>query len=233
MVMTSRLLLLAAASALTCSAAIAGRPMATEDAGVLEASDCELESFIGANRPRGGPTERVLSLQVGCGVGAHSQVAVAIARASAEGDAVRSLTLLGKTALNPGAEDSAPKLALAWALGADSARGGLKHESSALNAVVSWPLHEEVSLHLNLGWGHSAADKQSTTSWAAGVEHHVRDDLDLTAETFGNDRDASPWVQVGLRWAVKPEKFYVDTSYGVQTGGERGKAVTLGLRWAF
>lgn len=231
--MISRFLLLAAVSALTCSAAIAGRPMATEDAGVLEASDCELESFIGAGRPRGGPSEREQSLQVGCGVGAHSQVALAIARVSSEGNGVRSLSLLGKTALNPGAEDSAPQLALAWALGADSARGGLKHESSALNAVVSWPQHKEVSLHLNLGWSRSAADKQSTTAWAAGIEHHVRDDIDLTAELFGSDRETAPWVQVGLRWALRPEKFYIDTSYGVQTGGERNKAVTLGLRWAF
>lgn len=231
--MTLRPLLLATAAAMTCSSALAGRPMATEDAGVLEASDCELESFIGANRPRGGPTERVLSVQVGCGVGAQSQIAVAMARASAEGEAVRSMTLLGKTALTPNAEDTAPQFTLAWALSADSARGGMKHEGSALNAVMSWPLHEKVSLHLNVGWSHSASDKQSTTSWAGGVEHHVRDDLDLTAETFGNDREASPWVQVGLRWAVKPEKFYVDTSYGVQTGGERSKAVTLGLRWAF
>ncbi|WP_396270661.1 hypothetical protein [Ideonella sp.] len=231
--MTLRPLLWAAASALTCSAAMAGRPMATEDAGVLEASDCELESFVGANRPAGGPTERVLSLQVGCGVGGQSQVAVAVARASADSENVRSVTLLGKTALNPKAEDTAPTFALAWALSADSARGGLKHEGTALNSVMSWPVHEKVSLHLNLGWSHSASDKQSTTTWSGGIEHHVRDDLDLTAETFGNDRDASPWVQVGLRWAVQPEKFYIDTSYGVQTGGERSKAVTLGLRWAF
>ena len=231
--MTLKPLLWAAASALTCSTALAGRPMATEDAGVLEASDCELESFVGANRPKGGPTERVLSLQVGCGVGGQSQVAVAVARASADGESLRTVTLLGKTALNPHAEDTAPKFTLAWALSADSGRGGLKHEGSALNTVMSWPMHDKVSLHLNLGWSHSASDKQSTTTWSGGIEHHVRDDLDLTAETFGNDREASPWVQVGLRWAVQPEKFYIDTSYGVQTGGERNKAVTLGLRWAF
>lgn len=231
--MTLRPLLLATAAALSCSTALAGRPMATEDAGVLEAGDCELESFVGASRPQGGPTERALSLQAGCGLGAQSQMALALARSSAEGDAVRSLTLLGKTALNPNAEDTAPKLSLAWALSADSARGSMKHEASALNAVMSWPLHDKVSLHVNVGWSHSASEKQQTTHWASGVEHHVRDDLDLTAETFGNDREASPWVQVGLRWAVKPEKFYIDTSYGVQTGGERSKAVTLGLRWAF
>ena len=207
--------------------------MATEDAGVLDVRDCELESFVGSSRPSGGPTERLLSVQVGCGVGAHSQVALAAARATSEGDSVRSLTVLGKTALNPDADDKAPQLALAWAFSADSARGGLKHEGTALNAVLSWPLHDEVSLHMNLGWGHSASDKQSTTGWAVGVEHHVRGDLDLTAETFGNDRDASPWVQVGLRWAVKPEQFYIDASYGVQTGAERSKAMTLGLRWAF
>ncbi|TDM09294.1 MAG: hypothetical protein C4K60_08365 [Ideonella sp. MAG2] len=231
--MIIRLLSLAAVTGLSCASALAGRPMATEDAGVLDAGACELESFAGRSRPAGGPSSQVLSMQLGCGVGANSQLALAAARSNSDGESTRTLTLLGKTALNPDADDDAPSYALAWALGADSAQGGMRHEGTALNAVMSWPLHDKVTLHANIGWSHSASAKQSTTGWAVGVEHNFVNALDMTAETYGNDRESAPWVQVGLRWAVRPNQLYVDTNYGVQVGGDRQRSISVGLRWAF
>jgi hypothetical protein len=52
------------------------------------------------------------------------------------------------------------------------------------------------------------------------------------AEVFGDDRSEA-WVQVAARWAVMPKRHYLDTSWGVQTGGARSKQVTVGLKIAF
>ncbi|MBL0124633.1 MAG: hypothetical protein IPP88_18530 [Betaproteobacteria bacterium] len=51
------------------------------------------------------------------------------------------------------------------------------------------------------------------------------------AEVFGDDRSAA-WVQVATRWTIVPKRFYVDTSWGVQTDSARAKQITVGLKIA-
>lgn len=76
----------------------AGRPLQTEDAGVLERGACELE----------GATQRVSvdgaratehALQFGCGIGLESQVALNASTAKDGSDRSRGLALVGKTGL--------------------------------------------------------------------------------------------------------------------------------------
>jgi len=52
------------------------------------------------------------------------------------------------------------------------------------------------------------------------------------AEVFGDDREG-PWWNLGLRWTVADEKFYIDASYGRQMASGRARLVTLGFKFAF
>jgi hypothetical protein len=71
----------------------AGRPFATEDAGVLAQKECEWESFAARARTRGEPRETGWSTQIGCGVGFKTQVALAFGRSKFESENTNALAL--------------------------------------------------------------------------------------------------------------------------------------------
>lgn len=80
-----RIVLPLAATALAMAVAApshAGRPLQTEEAGVFERADCELEG-ASARLKLSGLSAREHSLQIGCGVGAATQLALAVACATA------------------------------------------------------------------------------------------------------------------------------------------------------
>lgn len=55
--------------ALAASPANAGRPFATEDAGVLVAGECELEAYASRETAGDAPKETGWWVQLGCGLG--------------------------------------------------------------------------------------------------------------------------------------------------------------------
>jgi hypothetical protein len=224
------ILLAACLAAAVAGSAHAGRPLVTEDAGVLDARACEFESF--ASRTRGTTTTRGALVQLSCGIGAGLQAALALSRSRADGSAVRAASLLGKTRLGDASEDETA-YALAWQLGADDADGDWRAETAALAAVASVPLADALTLHANLGWTRSRAAHRSTTGWALAVERAgVVRNVDLMAEAFADDRDRDPWLQAAVRWAVRPGLF-LDGSVGVQAAARRSRAATLGVKAAF
>lgn len=223
-----------AAAACMSQPALAGRPMATEDAGVLDAKACELESFVGRTRTPGAASSFDQSVQIGCGVGWNSQVALATTRQRSDGSHSRGLNLVGKTRLNPDADQDATQFTLAWSWEQDNTAGqGLRHAGSLLNLVATHGLAEGRQLHANLAWQRDAQARQDTTRWSVGLEQAVHDTLDLTAETYGDDRERSVWLQFGARWAVVPQRLYLDTSWARPMKSQADTVVTLGLRLAF
>lgn len=212
----------------------AGRPLVTEDAGVLDPGECELESYLGRSHEPAAPDTTLGSAQIGCGALEGTQLALLHQRSRSDAARTRSWTLAGKTRLVDGGDD-APSWTLAWGLGQhdDGSGAGLRTDQASLNGVVSWPLAKDLHLHGNLGWSHSRVAHQSRTSWAVALEHATTDSLDLMGELFDDDRSRAPWLQLGLRWAVVPERLWLDASQGWQGGGTRARAFTLGLRLAF
>ena len=220
------LLLLAA-----CCAAHAGRPLVTDDAGVIEAARCEVESYLGRTSAPGEPAVRAGSAQLACGVGADTQLALQVLRSGPDGGRANDLVLNGKTAF--AARDPAA-FALAWALtDAPSPGHGRRIERAFVNGIATLALGERSRLHANLGWSRKRAGAASTTSWALAIESAATDRLDLMAETFADDRDHDPWLQVAARWAVIPGRWFIDASWGMQAAAGRPKAATLGLKLAF
>lgn len=83
----------------------AGRPFATEDAGVLAQKECEWESFAARERTHGAPSETGWNTQVGCGVGFKTQVALAFGRNKSESAHTNALGLSAKTGLIDGGDN--------------------------------------------------------------------------------------------------------------------------------
>lgn len=214
------------------TAAHAGRPLQTEDAGVLAPGESELESFAGWQRADGVATERTASIQFGYGVGGATQLALQLARASAHDEHVAQLNLVGKTGLRELTETQAG-FALAWTLAGERPRGGsARLQGYELRAVASAPI-DAWTAHANVGHARDRRAHQSTTLWALAVEHATTPRLDLMLETFGDDRDRDPWLNAGVRYAAIAQRLFLDASFGRQTGGSGARLITVGLKLAW
>lgn len=217
----------------------AGRPLATEDAGVLEAGDCELEVYAGHERQRPAGRARGASVQGSCGVGHGLQAALAAERVRVRGteDAGRDDGgLLSFKARLLGEDDDDPALALVGGLHwGRHDHEAFRRDSLALGLAGTLPLPRGFTAHANLGHlherPHDPAERQRSTVWALALEKALTDTVDLGAELYGDDR-GRPWRGLGLRWAATPS-LTVGTSYAVQAGAGRARLVTVGFTLGF
>jgi hypothetical protein len=225
-----RSLLIATLSGYTCMpAAWAGRPLATEDAGTLSVGECEIESFAGRMH---GPSANVQWAQAGCGVGFHTQLAIGAGRERAGDERGTSAAIAGKTFVRELTEDQAG-FAVAYTLGGERRQAdGFRHETTEFRGVASLPQGDWV-FHANLGWQREHAAHRTSSLFGFAVERiGAFGAIDLMAEIFGDDREAS-WTQFGIRWTVVPERFSIDASWGVQLASQRSRQTTLGFKFAF
>ncbi len=186
----------AAATALS-PAAWAGAPMATEDADVLAPSECEWEST--ANRTRvAGLSLRTVSTKMGCGLTRGTQLALGVARSTAEGESANAIGLTGKTALLP-RRDGGFGLSLAYGFTWAKVPGNsLRYANTSLALVATQGLGD-LTLHGNAGLVRERDGGDNRGTWALGAEYALGDDLALLGETYGSDGSGSAWG-LGLRW---------------------------------
>ncbi|HEU0201226.1 MAG TPA: hypothetical protein VFR86_12425 [Burkholderiaceae bacterium] len=221
----------AAALTLVALPAVAGRPFATEDAGVLEPGECELESFYARATARDTPRETGWWLQPGCGIGVRTQLAVGAGMTRVEGESTRAVAVAGKTYLRPLTDDQWG-LTVAYQLGMARPPGeSFEHDLTEVRAVVTVPLGQTL-VHANVGWNRAQVDRIDSTLWAVAIERPLLKALDVGAEAYGDDRTAA-WLGVGARYAVVADKFFVDASYAVQTNSARARLLTIGIKLEF
>ncbi len=219
--------------ALAGPAAHAGRPLQTEDAGVLDPGACELEAVL--ERAAAGPARaRAQGLGVGCGVVTGLQLGVSVGEARAEGERARAAGLGGKWHL--AGNDDGPQLTLtaaaAWARAPGS---GWQRAGAGIGLVASVPVPGS-TVHLGLDHGRDRLAGRDTTSWGLAWESDARPLGPLAwapmAEVVGDDRDGAAF-NLGLRLTVLAERLWLDASWGRRFSGERDRVATLGLKLAF
>jgi hypothetical protein len=225
----------AACATLACASAHAGRPFFTEDAGVLEKSACEWESVAAHTSADGTPSTTQLTTQLGCGVGSlggiATQLAGGLGQSRSGGFTDKAYWLSGKSGWS--AAGDAPLL-LAVAYGANWLRpaGGTSGlESVFLNFVVTQPLVDKLTGHLNLGWVGDRPAKLNTTTWNAVLEYAVTGAVDVGAELFGFER-SNAFMGTGVRWTVS-KSLSLNAGYAVQSGGDRNRLGSLGIKLLF
>ncbi|NML19015.1 hypothetical protein [Azohydromonas caseinilytica] len=215
-----RSLLSALALSLLIPVAHADRPLFTEDAEVEDRGECELESHVGRKWSEG-QRSRERELELDCGVGWRSELGLSLSHSHDGAERNTLAGLQGKTRLNGDEDGNGPQLSLSWVL---------QRDERALLGVLSQPLAADWTLHANLGYRRS--EDRGAAAWALALEHRVTSGLDLMGEVFVDDQDRNPWLQVGARWALRPSRLFVDTSWGRQTGSG-ARVLTLGLKLAF
>jgi hypothetical protein len=220
-------LLACAACAGLALPALAGRPFATEDAGALDAGECELEAVLAHETARGEASARSLALQPGCGVGGGLQLGLGVARSRAGEARSTGVALAAKWAFVDGGE-AATSWALAFGGGALREGGRWAHDGRGASLVASRPAGGG-TWHANLG--HARGGGRSATTWALAHERPWLEGVDLGAELYGDDRGA-PWAGLGVRWSLGAA-VAVDAAFGRQLDGGRARAASLGLVLGF
>lgn len=210
----------------------AGRPLQAEDAGILDRGTCEVEAAAERLRTPGAPQATGSSLQLACGVGAASQVALQLARSRSAGASADGLRLGGKSELWKDTGDGAAAFTVAWGVVGEKASGASwRHAGTELNGVLSVP-GVGATWHLNLGHARDEAGHTRTTTWAVAWERDALGAWAPMGELFGDDRGA-PWWNLGLRFTARPERLFFDLSYGRQITTGRPSLLTVGFKSVF
>ena len=207
----------------------AARPLNTDDTGVLDKGACEAEAVFSRDRSEG-VTVRGRGLQVGCGLGGRTQVALAVDQAREDGLRVRGLAASGKFALLPGDDAS-------WSVGGAVRWTGeegqrRRHAATEVALLHTRTLGDRFVLHASLGHAQDALARRGATTWGVAIEHTGWGPWALMGELTGDDLAAPSW-NVGLRWTAVPDRWVLDIAYGQQLVGGRPKALSMGLKLSF
>lgn len=223
-----RLLALALALTLTFGLAAnvhAARPLNTDDARIVDAKACQVESWIRQNK---GSTE--YWALPGCNFTGNLEVTAGGARISdgTAGNSSRTV-VQGKTIFKPLETNG-------WGLGF---AGGTSHRIQAglvardLYAYVptSFSFYDDrLVVHTNVGWLRDASVKRDHATWGVGLERELTSTTWLIAEAFGQTGE-KPQFQLGLRQWIVPGHVQIDATYGNRVGGgDNERWISIGLR---
>ena len=207
------------------SGARAGLPLATDDAAVVAAKTCQVETWV-----RWMHDGREYWTQPACNFTGNLELALGGARTrSNDGKAASMVQLQAKTLLVPHA--GAWSFAAAAGLGRDT---GAPHGNSAFQlyyakALASWHPRTSVEVDLNLGAA-SVYGSGAFALAAAAIQYQAGEHLQLLAEAF-RDEPGRGKYQVGIRCIVIPDRFETYVSYGNRFNGPSSQwSAIMGIR---
>lgn len=202
---------LLAAAAMLSAPAWAGRPLATDDAAILDPGDCQVEAW----HQHTGSLREWWAMPA-CRVGAWE-----LAAGKGQG---RAAVVQAKTILRAAAEDSDD-----WALGlaVASQSGPVRQHTVNLPLTLAF-MRKAVLLHLNAGWSrqHGSAGR---ATWSAGAEFAFARRWSASLESYGARRMA-PTRQLGLRYALVEDRLDLDASVAKTDGA--APQLAFGMTWA-
>lgn len=203
-------------------AAQAGRPMVTDDARIVDAGACQLETW---SQHSAGSTQ--WWALPACNPGGSLELTMGGAVSDAEGHRSTDVIVQGKMLLKPLQTDG-------WGLG--MAAGAVRHaQGSGFDGFINLPASislrdDAVVVHANLGWLHEGESRRNRLTWGLGTEAQLAECTWLIAETFGQNQ-GNPFHQIGLRHWLVPDRVQFDATYGNRNGGGTGERwFSLGLR---
>jgi hypothetical protein len=232
-ILSRRLAFLSLLIALAPGPAIAARPFNTDDARIVDAGGCQIETFVKKQARFG---EREAWFLPGCNPGGNLELTFGGLNIhnDAEGRA-STLIAQGKTLIKPLQTNG---YGVALTLGAARQRpfaaDPASHWSPFLNLISSVSLHDDaVVIHANAG----ALDDRNTgvvrPTWGLGGEILVAPRLYAIVESYGQKGEKTS-QQIGLRFWAVPGRLQLDGTLGSQRSGPPARTWTsLGLRILF
>lgn len=186
----------------------AGRPMETDDADILDAGSCQLETWVDRHRDS---TE--FWLAPACNPGGNMELTIGAAwTRQASSTTTSALAFQAKTVLKPMQPDG-------WGAGLAA---GLEHHPKRTGEGRDWYAYLPVSrsfrddrllLHANLGWLHDGEDKRNRMTWGIGTEFEVAERTWMMLETFGHDQ-GKPSYQLGFAYWLISDRVQLDAAFG-------------------
>ncbi len=209
---------------LSLQPAHAARPMVTDDARVVDAKSCQLESWVKRN-----PDSTELWALPACNFTGNLELTLGGALTRAGGNAqTTDVVMQGKTLFK--ALD-----ANGWGMGL--AAGAIRHPDSVSRdwyayVPASFSFSDDaVVVHANLGGLRDGRSRRNRLTWGLGAEIELAERSWLIAETFGQNR-GKPFHQLGLRHWLVPDRIQFDATYGDRNGGGSGERwFSFGLRF--
>lgn len=217
---------LAAACLVASPEALAGRPMATEDAALSEAGSCQVEVWTERGRD-----ERYHWVKPACVPFEHIEFALGGARVRAD-DGERSSLIEGhiKYLLR---ESTGQQAGYGLFLGEhrDRSAPGRAGER-VLKAMTTVPLIDEtLVVHLNAGVSRErdGTSRRVRGLWSAALDRELGGQTRGFVEAFGTGSDRPSW-QVGLQHQLAPGRLQLDASVGSVVGRWRdNRQLSVGL----
>lgn len=198
--------------------------MITDDARLVDAGACQLESWVHRHR-----SEHEFWALPACNPGGNFEMTVGGALAYADGRREGSAFVVqGKTLLKPLTTNGyGIGLAAGYATQPGSDQAGSPY--FYIPASFSWA-DDRVVIHTNIGNIHERETRKTRLTWGLGSELQAGERLYVIAESYGQDK-GNPFFQFGLRYWLIPNHVQIDTTYGSQFGHRQETHwISLGLR---
>jgi hypothetical protein len=200
----------------------AARPLITDDARIVDAGACQVESWL-----KHGEGLRETWALPGCNFTGNLELTAGGGRVRSGGSGLTTWQVQGKTLFRtldqPGA--------WAWglALGATRTQGGGKTDPYFYLPITTTLQADKLFLHINLGARRETAVKHTQTTWGLGLESLLSEHWGAIAESFKQD-SGRPLYQLGARYWVVPERVQIDATVGNRFGGG-APASAASQRW--
>jgi len=186
----------------------AARPMLTDDARIVDAKSCQLESWV---RDSKNVTE-YWALPA-CNVSENLEVTIG---GSLEGESGHSSfaneLYQMKSIIQPIAINQTG-YSIVLGNGRDPKRTMNKViQDWYLNVPISYPYNDRLVIHTNLGVTHLTDEKTEKMNWGLSSEYNYNEHIDLISEIF-NQSSNSTYFQFGLRYWLIKNRAQIDTTY--------------------
>lgn len=226
------LLAAAALSVAVPLTAQAGRPLTTDDAGVVEAGACQLEAWT--ERARDGNTNW---LNPGCNPFGSTEFSLGAGRQRLDGEEGTQSSMLYSWQIKHllRAYDD-ERVGFAVATGGQHVRASGDNELFFKGIATTPLMGDDLLAHINLGAVRQREDAQRhyRGAWGLALDAAVLPATRASIETFGTtgrtDGHADRNWQVGLRHELIPGRVQIDTSVGSPFGRwQEGRVWSVGL----
>ena len=207
----------------------AARPLTTDDASILDAKSCQVESWI--DRGKDATTGWVVPA---CNLGLDTELQMGFARTRAGGEARFSEAYIQAKTLLREMTDQEP-----WGVGlvAGVTRRPLNethrgwHNPYVLVPFTQLICNTPLTFHANLGWTRDREARRDLTLWGAALEARVGSRLTLLAEAYGQNSE-KPFLRIGGRWSAIKDRLDLDLTWVSRPGGSGDeRLVSLGVSW--
>ena len=211
------------------TSAQAARPMITDDARIVDAKACQLETW--ARRNQDGRNE--FWAQPACNFSGNLELTVGGALTRENNDenhrTHRTAQMIQGKTLFKTLETNGWGMGLALGTMRDPTAGRGSNWYGYVPVSFSFA-DDRFFLHANVGWQRDQSPRRSHATWGLGTETQLTERSWVVAEMFGQ-ADGKPFYHGGLRYWVVPDRVQVDLTYGnrLTDGGERW--ISLGLRF--